>query len=106
MVNQNPQFEMIDNEGSTIQIAGTVGTTPIQVPSVATFDISEILIRCATDNSPITKRLLWSLDNVTYHTLGPGEYVGWTLKGQQTQIWLKGNVAGVDYEVLVNREAA
>ena len=100
-----PQFEQIDNVGSTTQFQGTVGTTAIQIPSVATFDISEILIRCATDNSPVTKRLLWSLDDVTYHTLAPGEFVGWTLKGEQAQVWIKGSVAGVIYEVLVNRES-
>lgn len=101
-----PQFESIDNLGSTTQYQGTIGTTPAQIPSVAGFDIAEALIRCASDNSPITKRLLWSLDNVTYHTLAPGEFVGWTLKGQQTQIWIKGSVAAVTYEIILNREPA
>ena len=99
-----PQFETKDDNGTTTQFASTVGTSATLVPASAGTNISEILIRCSTDNSPITKRLLWSLDNVTYHTLAPGEFIGWEPQGTLTQIYLKGNVAAVSYEVIMNRE--
>jgi len=99
-----PQFETKDDEGTTTLFATTVGTTAVQVPASAGNNISELLIRCATDNSPVTKRLLWSLDDTTYHTLAPGEFVGWEPQGTLTQIYLKGNVASVSYEVIMNRE--
>jgi hypothetical protein len=110
MSNVAPEFETIDALGKTVCYQGTVGTVAIQVPSVAGFSISEALIRCASDNSPVTKRLLWSTDNVTYLTLAPGEFVGWTFKktaadAEITQIWIKGSVAGVVYELVVNTEA-
>lgn len=104
MVEVAPQFETKDDLGSTTQFASTVGTTPVQVPASAGTKISEILIRCETDNTPVTKRLLWSLDNVTYHALAPGEFIGWEPQGTILQIYLKGNTSGVAYEVVMNRE--
>jgi hypothetical protein len=110
MPDSAPEFETIDGLGFTVQYQGTVGTSSIQVPSVAGFSISDAIIRCSSDNTPITKRLLWSIDNVTFHTLAPGEFVGWTFKkliGTSTeirQIYIKGNVAAVGYELIVNTE--
>lgn len=99
-----PQFENKDLVGSTTQFVGTVGTTAILVPTVATFAISECLVRCP-NQSPNTRRLLYSFDGgVNFGTLSPGEFIGWSLKGSPLQIQIKGNVAGVLYEVLVNRE--
>lgn len=90
--------------GNSTQYTGTVGTTAVAVPSVAGDDIVLFLVR-APSQTPITKRLLWSLDNVTFHELSPGEYVGWPLKGSKKQIYVKGNVAGVNYEIVLNTEA-
>jgi hypothetical protein len=109
VTNAAPEFETIDALGKTQQYGGSVGTTPIQVPAVAGQPLADVLIRCATDNSPITKRLLWSIDNVTYHTLAPGEFVGWDMRKDASnneikQIYLKGNVAAVTYEVIANSE--
>jgi hypothetical protein len=109
MVDQAPEFETIDALGRTVQYAGSVGTSPIQVPSSPGTSISEAFIRCVTDNSPNTKRLLWSIDNVTYHTLIPGDAFGWTFKKDSTnqdikQLYVKGNAAGVNYEVTINFE--
>ena len=89
--------------GSTSPYTGSVGTTPILVPSVAGDPISLLLVRCK-NQTPNTKILQWSVDGVTYHDLAPGEYVGWPPKGNLTQIYLKGTVASVEYEVILNRE--
>lgn len=100
----NPQFESEDRLGTTTQYAGTATTSPVLVPSVAGGRIAELLVRCDSDNTPNTERLLWSLDNITYHKLAPGEFVGWTLKDNITQIYVKGTTAAVDYEIILNRE--
>lgn len=89
--------------GTTTQLTGTVGITAVQVPATAGNPIATALIRCP-EQSPVTKRLSWSIDDITYHTLGPGEFIAWSLKGNITQLYLKGSVAGVNYEVVLNRE--
>ena len=105
MVHSAPQFESSDLLGATDQFSGTVGTASIAVPSVAGNVISEVLIRCATDNIPVTKRLLVSFDlGATWLTLSPGEYIGWGFKDTKTQVTIKGSIAGVSYEIVMNRE--
>lgn len=89
--------------GTTLQLAGTVGTTSTAFPSVAGDPIATCLIRCPTQ-TPNTVTLSYSFDNVTFHVLGVGEYIGWPLKGNVTQVYLKGSVAGVKYELTLNRE--
>ena len=100
-----PQFENKDLSGSTGQFASTVGAAPISLPAVAGNVVAYALVRCGTDNSPNTKRLLYSFDGgVTFGTLSAGEFVGWPLRGGITQIQIKGNAAGVLYEVMLNFE--
>lgn len=90
--------------GSTFQGAATVGTSPLALPAVIGNPITSALIRCPSDTTPGTKRLLYSFDGGTvYAVLTPGEFVGWSPKGDQTQIYIKGNVAAVPYEVIINR---
>lgn len=89
--------------GSTDQYAGTVGLTSIAVPTVAGDPIATCLVRCPAQ-TPSTVRLSYSFDNVTFHDLSPGEYIGWSPKGNKTQVYLKANAAGVKYEVVLNRE--
>lgn len=99
-----PQFESKDLSGSTAQFSSTVGTAPVSLPPVAGAIIAYALVRCGSDNSQ-SKRLLFSFDGgVTFGSLTPGEYVGWPLRGGVTQIQVKGNVTGVDYEVVLNHE--
>jgi hypothetical protein len=99
-----PQFENKDIYGTTSQFVGSVGITAISIPTVATTAISEIMVRCP-NQTPNSKRLLFSFDGgTTFQTLAPGEFIIWSLKGSLTQIQIKGNVATVDYEVLLNQE--
>lgn len=89
--------------GTTTQYAGTVGTSAINVPTVAGDQIATALIRCPAQ-TPNTVRLLYSLDGGSvFHSLSPGEYIGWSTKSR-TQIAIKGSVAGVSYEVTLNTE--
>lgn len=101
-----PEFEIRDQAGKSRQYAGTVGTTPILVPAVAGDKLEIAIIRCPRQ-SPVTRSLLWSIDNVTYHQLSVGEFVGWEFRDNGagapiTQLYLKGSVANVSYEMLVN----
>lgn len=100
-----PDFESSDNSGSTVQESGTVGTTNIQIPSVASTAISEFLIQCPEDQD-IDNRLLVSLDGgANVMTLLPSGHWAWTPKGGSvTQIDIVGNQAGVLYEIVVNLE--
>lgn len=94
-----------EDTGTTTQYAGSVGVTAINIPTAAGDPIVTCLVRCPAQ-TPNTRRLLYSFDGgVTFHTLSPGEYIGWSLRGAKTQIQIKGNVASVVYEVTLNRES-
>lgn len=105
MANEAPRFEGADLQGGTLQASGTVGTTPVNVPAVAGGLISEFLIQCPEDQSD-QYTLQVSLDGGSnYLTMYPGGAWAWTPKGDIRQITLLGNdVAGVAYEVVLNRE--
>jgi hypothetical protein len=103
MADNRPQFEQEDRQGTTTLFAGTVGTTAVLIPSSPGAEITEILVRSPLQ-TPSTKILSWSLDNVVYHELGSGEFFGWHIKGSVTQIYIKGSVASVEYEITMNRD--
>jgi hypothetical protein len=100
----SPQFENSDLQGSTTQFTGVVGVTAISLPPTAGTAIAEALVRCPSQ-TPNSNRLLYSFDGgANYFTLSPGEFVGWSLKGGVTQVLIRGSVANVQYEVMINRE--
>lgn len=99
----NATTETVNTEGSTDHYNDTVGTTAIDLPSVASTVIQSILID--NTNTAATKILYISFDGGTnYKAIDVGAAFAWTVKGNLTQIKLKGAVAGCDYEVLLNRE--
>lgn len=99
-----PAFELQDLDGSTAHFSGTVGTSAIALPTVAGNIISEVVIKCPFQ-TPVTKTLKVSFDGGTsFFTLDPGEFIGWSAKGSLRQIYIKGGVAGVTYDILLNRE--
>ena len=97
--------ELEDLVGSTTHFSGSVGTTPIQIPASAGNIIAEVLIHCPLQ-TPKTKKCLFSLDGsgTGFITLEQGSVLGWSVKGEITQIEVKGNEAGVNYEIILNRE--
>ena len=106
MIDAIPQFEVEDLTGTTDHFNGTVGTSAVNIPSIAGGVITEILIENLPSNSA-NKKLLISFDGGTnFKTLGgPGTSFIWSPKGYLTQIKLKSNLASTDYEIVLNREA-
>ncbi len=96
-----PQAEDDSLAGVTQQFAGSVGLTEAPFPDPSVGVIRTVLIRCPNQNN--ARRLLYSLNGGSvFHSLAPGEFIGWSLRGSQSQILLKGNGATVDYELTVN----
>lgn len=107
MSNQAPNFEQIDQQGSLTMHSGTVGTSPVSLPAVASTDLIEVSIYLPWDAVPASKRLLYSFDGgVTFFTLEPGDSIDKTLRGGIKQIQIKGSVASVEYEVTIDKELA
>lgn len=107
MVDIVPEFETTDELGETRQYSGTVGVTPVTVPPSPFRSIDAFLIRCPSQ-LPNTRRLEFSLNGgASWMRLAVGEYVGWIPKKDSSgndikQVLLRGNTAGVEYEVLIN----
>ena len=99
------QFEQRDILGTTTNFSGSVGTSFVAVPSSPGKPIAEALVRCS-NQTPQSSVLQVSFTSSTgpWISLSPGEFIGWTVKGYMTQIWILGNNASVDYEVVLNRE--
>lgn len=109
-----PQFESEDLIGTTKHFNGSVSGTWVAVPSTPNRVIAEAFARCAIDQSS-KNRLFVSFDGgAGYLLLAPGEAVGWSIKSSKelasgvvsgiTQVFLKGSVPGVTYELVLNRE--
>ena len=90
--------------GSTTTFNGTVGTSVVNIPSSAGAIIYEALIRCPSQ-TPQSNILYACFDGsgTNFHELKPGESVACSIRGGQTQVKIKGNVAAVKYEVTLNR---
>lgn len=98
-------FETQDLDGSTVHYNGSVGTTPIAIPTVADNIIAEFWIENVIDNSPVTKRLEFSCDGgITYTELRLSESMAWTPKGRIKQIYIKASAASTNYKMIVNYE--
>jgi hypothetical protein len=105
MVDVAPEFESRDNIGTTSQFTSTVGTSPVSIPSVAGGRISEVFIHNPASN-PKNSILYFSMDGGTTFTSLPwNSTFGWTPKGSVTQIQIKADAAGRNYEIVMNREA-
>jgi hypothetical protein len=100
--------EIAENTGGasstqdTLQFEGSVGVTPIDLPATPGGLITQVIFSCRVQ-TPSTKRLLFSVDGgANFFTLSPGAMVGWEPK-DISQVQVKGNVAGVLYDILINR---
>lgn len=107
MVDLSPEFETTDELGQTRQYSGTVGTTPINIPSSPFRSIDSFLLRCP-NQSPTSRRIEFSLNGgVNWMTLGVGEYIGWSPRKDSSgndivQILIRSNTAGTAYEAIIN----
>ena len=103
MADVKPQFEYQDLLGSSKLFTGTVGTTPINIPSSPGGKIASVEVYCP--KQALNRVLSFSIDDgTTYQDLEPVEGQYLQLRGGLTQIKIKGNVAGVQYQIYMNRE--
>lgn len=103
-IDESPGFEMQDLSGSTVNYSSTVGTSPINIPTVANKVISEVFFKCSSQ-TPASIRCYVSFDGSTYLTLLPGEAIGWSIKGNKKQIVARGSTSGVVWEAIINYES-
>jgi hypothetical protein len=108
MAIESPQWEMEDRLGFTEPYVGSVNTSASLFPSVASTPIEQFFVHCP-QQTPNTVKLLFSTDNVTYFELAPGESMQAELRNNVSgnlpiyQLYLKGSVNGVKYQLLFNR---
>lgn len=89
--------------GEIVSEAGTVTTTPINLPSTPSGDLTKVLVQCGVDNTS-TLRLDISLDGGTvYHRIAPGMSLEWDMAGSSTQIQIKAASGSVQYYFTANR---
>lgn len=102
MADLGSNFEGSDLTGSTDHFSGSVGTSMISVPASPGNAIAEVLVRNSDENN----NLLVSFDSGSnFFTLLPLDAMLWSLKGNKTEIEIKGSAAGVGYEIIMNRES-
>jgi hypothetical protein len=101
-----PELEIKDRLGTTEHFNGaSAGTAPFQVPPVAGAVITHFRI-FVPFQSPITKTLKISFDGgVNFETLEVGDFLSDEMHGNVTQVHLLANQAGVDYEIVLNRDS-
>ncbi len=87
--------------GSTDHFTGTVGTTKENVPSTDAGSISQILIECPL-SSPGSLKVSFN-NGVGIKTLEPGSNIVWSPRGGLKHLELTGSVAGVKYDIVMNR---
>lgn len=95
--------EVGDSGVEVVSAAGTVTTTPIDLPTSAAGALTDVMIQCGVDNTS-TLRLDVSLDGgTTYHRLAPGMTLSWNMSGVATQIKIKSASGTVQYYFTGNR---
>jgi hypothetical protein len=99
-----PQFEIEDLAGSVTILNGTVGTTNTLIPGSPGNAIAEFLFINKKTNNP-TATIQVSVDGGTnWVTVGTGGSYSGSLRGNITQLTIKGSAAGLAYECQLNRE--
>jgi len=98
------EFEATDKLGTTLQFDGVVGLSPISIPGSPSEEIAEFIVQCPFDQADTNSLKISINGGADYLTIQPAGYWAWSPKGAVTQITLLGNVAGVKYEVVLNKE--
>lgn len=93
-------FEISDNQGSTVVESGTATTTPSNVPASAGTAIAGI----GVDNTG-NGTLEVSMDGgTTFKTVSRGDFFAWNILGEITQLVIKTPSGSTTYEIVLNRE--
>jgi hypothetical protein len=105
LTDRAPEFEYADKKGTTDEYVGTVGTGGTSVPSSPGADIQEFMVMCDPDQLH-SNYLEISIDGGTTYLakIFAGGHYGQIVKGTLTQIFIKGSVSSVSYQVILNRE--
>lgn len=102
MTDSAPQFETQDDLGSTLQYSGHVGMTPILIPTVSGYQLSEVMVVHPNSVSGVENQLILFVDNIP---IDCGGYFSWHYKGDKRQVSIHGNsVSGVAYSIILNTD--
>lgn len=105
MADQLPEFEIEDINGSNDHYNGAIGVTAAPLPAVAGNVIAAVYLVNKKTNTPQTRELYLSLDGgTTFITLFVGDDILLPVRGNRTQIHIKANAAGVNYECILYRQ--
>jgi hypothetical protein len=102
-IDSEPTFETEEAEGSSLHFNGIVGASPIAIPPATSgHDISSFLIHNPPSN-PHGSFLFLSLDGgAGYMLIENKTYIGFSIEGCPKQVFLKSNVSGANYELVLN----
>lgn len=109
MADQAPSFETQDVLGTTQHYNGTVGTTPILLPTTAGAKISTFLIRNPMGNGAATTIFVAADGQLTYISVTRGEAFQWSPKKTAagspiTQIRIYASANASTYEAIMDFE--
>lgn len=93
-------FEVSDNDGSTIVYSATATTTPANVPASPIGVISGFLV----DNTGANEMQVSMDGGTTFKTIAKREFLSWNVKGCITQLVVKTPSATTTYEIIINHE--
>ena len=103
MGNKLTQREIVNQDGETIQYNATVGTTAVSVPSSPIANRYIELVTIVTTEFTGNQKLLVDLNqDGTFTTFKRGIIYAHPPKGRVSQIDIKGDQAGVNYQVIIN----
>jgi hypothetical protein len=107
-VNDDELIDAVTNTGSaagsTDHFNSTVGTTPVNVPSIDGQNIVDVLVE-VPEGQTATNILYVSFDGGTnFKTMSTSASMNWSPRGGLKHLVIKGNTAGVEYEIILNRE--
>lgn len=97
-----PSFEQKDRAGTTTLIKGTATSTPTSYPAVAGDGISEFYIQNMSGLNDL--EISWDA-GANYKTIKANCWLGWSLKGNITQLLIRRSGANdALFELILNRD--
>ena len=108
MANVKPQFEQVDQSGSTVCYNGTVGATEISLPSVADKVITSFVVILPDDGTydTSTEALKVSPDNSScWVTVCPKGHFSAKVRGTQKQIKINASPGFLEKNPLIQNHS-